>query len=213
VRGTSVVHGQAGERETDHHGSVPCHPFLAAGFHSLLSSEQAGGESSHTSPRYEERQAEAEAQAGYHHEKAEKAFPAGRTLYDPPEIGKLEKETLRTPPRRTVRERAGVGKLLVPTGGTSSFDAYIAGIIKSNWVRPSRAVVGENPRPVSVAIKIAMDGTITSWRITRGSGNGSLDDSAIKAIERSKRLPIGLPRDMGRRYYDVTIVFRLTDEA
>lgn len=130
-----------------------------------------------------------------------------------PEIGKLEKETLRSPSPPRFHERVGIGKLSVPPVGTSSFDAYIAGIIKSNWARPSRAVVGENARSTSVAIRIAMDGKITRKGITRNSGSGVLDASAMKAVEKSNPLPIGLPRDMGCRYYDVTIVFRLTEEA
>lgn len=139
--------------------------------------------------------------------------PPPERSFDVPQIGKLEKETLRSPSPPHPHERVGIGKLSVPAVGTSSFDAYIAGIIKSNWVRPSRALMGENARSTSVAIRIAMDGKITHKRITRNSGSGVLDASAMMAVERSNPLPIGLPTDMRRRYYDVTIVFRLTDEA
>ena len=74
-------------------------------------------------------------------------------------------------------------------------------------------MVGNDPPHVSVAIRIAMDGRITRTQIVRRSGIGSLDDSAVKAIQRSNPLPVGLPRDMGGRHYDVTILFRITDEA
>jgi TonB family protein len=141
------------------------------------------------------------------------SLPPSEPSSNVPEIGKLEKETLRSPSTPRFHEPAGVGKLSVPPVGTSSFDAYIAGVIKSNWVRPSRAVVGESARSTSVAIRIATDGKITRKRITRSSGSGVLDASAMRAVEMSNPLPIGLPRDMGRPYYDVTIVFRLTDEA
>jgi len=100
-----------------------------------------------------------------------------------------------------------------PGGGSYSYDAVIAGIIKSNWVRPSRAVVGENPPSVSISIRIAGDGTITRRQITHSSGIGLLDASAVKAIDNSNPLPLGLPSYISSRYYDVTIVFQVTDEV
>jgi TonB family protein len=98
-------------------------------------------------------------------------------------------------------------------GGSYSYDAVIASVVKSNWVRPSRAVVGENPPSVSISIRIAGDGTITRRQITRSSGIGLLDSSAIRAIENSNPLPLGLPSYIRGRYYDVTIVFQVTDDA
>ncbi len=142
-----------------------------------------------------------------------KPRPREDRSYDFRPLAKLEEEALPQHPLTTVREVAGPGSLSVSAEGGSSFDAYIAQIIKSNWIRPSRAVVGENPPSVSVAIRIALDGKITERRITRGSGIGLLDASAVKAIERSNPFPIGLPSYMGRRYYDVTIVFHITDEV
>ncbi|NQT83667.1 TonB family protein [bacterium] len=133
--------------------------------------------------------------------------------YDFQEITKVEREALPEFSPRTIRRNPGVSQVSVPAGVASSFDAQIASFIKSNWVRPSRAVLGEDPPTVSVAIRIAIDGRITRKRITGASGIGLLDASAVKAIERSNPLPIGLPTYMGHRHYDVTIVFRIADEA
>lgn len=135
------------------------------------------------------------------------------------EIAKLEREM--EPPPRPARGVAATGRLSVSaggtlsssTGGSFSYDALIAAVIRNNWVRPSRSVVGDDPPSVSVAIRIAIDGRITQSRVARSSGIALLDASAVKAIERSNPLPIGLPADIASRYYDVTIVFRITEEA
>lgn len=135
------------------------------------------------------------------------------------QLAKLEKEALPRPPSKGIREDGDVGKLSVSGdggssyGGSSSYDALIGGVVKSNWTRPSRAVVGDNPPCVSVAIRIALDGRITQSQVTKSSGISLLDASAVKAIEKSNPLPLGLPSYIGGRYYDVTIIFQITDEA
>lgn len=127
-------------------------------------------------------------------------------------LRKLDKETTASRPIPRVAN-SGRRDGSVSTGSSASYDAIIAGYIKSKWIRPSRAVVGDNPRPVSVAIRIAMDGKITQSQVVRRSGIDVLDFSAIQAIKKSNPLPVGLPSYMARRYYDVTIVFCVTDEA
>ncbi len=150
-----------------------------------------------------------------------KPTPRDERPYDFTPLTKLEKEKLPPLPQDRLGENAGTNRLMISategstysSGGAFSYDALIAGIIKSNWVRPSRAVVGENPRPVEVAIRIELDGKITRAKIANSSGIRLLDDSAMKAIERSSPLPIGLPSYITSRYYDVTIVFQITDEV
>lgn len=147
-------------------------------------------------------------------------------LPDVTPLKKLEKETLSPSPDEMSGERTRAARLSVLSGGNTgysggpgggggsySYDAVIASVVKSNWVRPSRVVVGENPPSVSISIRIAGDGTITRRQIAHSSGIGPLDSSAIKAIENSNPLPLGLPSYIRGRYYDVTIVFEVTDEA
>ncbi|MDP2896390.1 MAG: TonB family protein [bacterium] len=151
--------------------------------------------------------------------------PKPERLPDLAPLKRLEKETLPQPPRELSGERTPSAKLSVLSGGNTgysggpggggsySYDAVIASVVKSNWVRPSRVVVGENPPSVSISIRIAGDGAITRRQIAHSSGIGPLDSSAIKAIDNSNPLPLGLPSYIRGRYYDVTIVFEVTDEA
>lgn len=141
-----------------------------------------------------------------------KTRPPIEDFSDVREIAKLEQE--RTPASASrMRQDDVVGRFSPSGGGSSSYDALISGYIKSNWVRPSQAMVGENPPAVSVEIRIALDGRITRREVVKSSGISLLDASAVKAIERSNPLPIGVPSTMGLRYYDVTIVFRITEEV
>jgi TonB family protein len=130
----------------------------------------------------------------------------------PTPLERLEKEA--TPsPATTVRELQSEAGVSVLAGSSWSYDALVAGYIKSNWIRPSRAVVGDNPSAVKVAVRIAMNGRITESRVTKTSGVSALDASAFDAIKKSNPLPMGLPSYMARRSYDVTIVFCITDEV
>jgi TonB family protein len=92
-------------------------------------------------------------------------------------------------------------------------DDAIAAFIKSNWSRPSRAAVGEDPGPVRVDVTITKDGRIIFKGISRSSGNGALDRTAVKAIKDSGRLPRHLKSRLSVKHHDVTIVFSITDEA
>jgi len=141
-----------------------------------------------------------------------KAAPPVEYTDDIAPIPKLKKEW--TPARRRKSpQTSGARNISVAAGSSASYDAIIAGYIKSNWMRPSRAVVGNNPRPVSVAIRIAMDGKITRTRVVKSSRISVLDASALQSIKKSNPLPVGLPSYMARRYYDVTIVFCVTDDV
>ena len=95
----------------------------------------------------------------------------------------------------------------------SLLDAYIESFIKRNWNRPSQASVGDNPPPVSVAIRVTKEGRITLRGVKCRSGIRELDRSAVEAIERAGRLPRHALSSISGRYYDVTIVFRITDEV
>lgn len=130
----------------------------------------------------------------------------------PTPLKPLEKE--QAPPlARTVRERQSETGVSVLAGSSWQYDAVVAGYIKSNWIRPSRAVVGDSPPEVRVAVSIATDGRITHSRVTKSSGVSTLDASALDAIRRSNPLPMGLPSYMARRSYNVTIEFCITDEV
>jgi TonB family protein len=127
-------------------------------------------------------------------------------------IPRVDKEPLRPIPKNNDPRSEAASGAMSPHQA-SVLDAYIASFIKSNWNRPSEASVGDDPPPVSVAIRITKDGRITLRKVTCSSGIGELDRSAVRAIERSGRLPRHLLSYISGRHYDVTIVFRITDEA
>lgn len=130
--------------------------------------------------------------------------------FDLPPIDRVEPRPLRPVPTNKDR-RSDLANAAMSPNQASLLDAYIASFIKSNWNRPSEASVGDDPPPVSVAIRITKDGRITLRGVTCSSGVPELDRSAVRAIERSGRLPRHLLSYISGRHYDVTIVFRITD--
>lgn len=130
----------------------------------------------------------------------------------PKPVERLQKEATPSSATSVRRLPQGTG-VSVLAGSSWQYDALVASYIKDNWIRPSRAVVGDSPPAVKVAISIATDGRITQSRVTKTSGVSTLDASALDAIRRSNPLPIGLPSYMARRSYNVTIEFCVTDEV
>ena len=132
---------------------------------------------------------------------------------NPPKlVDRLKKEKV-PPSVRAARAIPGEAGVSVLAGTSWQYDSLVASYIKSNWIRPSRAVVGDSPPAVKVAIRIATDGRITKSQVAESSGVSALDASALDAIRRSNPLPMRLPSYMARRSYDVTIEFCITDEV
>jgi TonB family protein len=65
---------------------------------------------------------------------------------------------------------------------------------------------------VEVTVRVNRDGTITSRRVTRASGNPLMDDSVRKATDLVDRLP-PLPATFGGYYKDIVVEFELTRGA
>lgn len=90
-------------------------------------------------------------------------------------------------------------------GLSSGYQAKVIAKVKPNIVF-TEAVDG-NPR-ADVEVRIALDGTITSQRLLKSSGNKAWDDAVIKAIVRTETMP----RDTDGRVPPVMILeFRVRD--
>ncbi len=131
--------------------------------------------------------------------------------FDYTPLDRVEKERIR--PVQTNERPSDIVSEGMSAHQASLLDAYIESFIKRNWNRPSQASVGDNPPPVSVAIRVTKEGRITLRGVSRRSGIRELDRSAVQAIERSGRLPRHVLSSISGRHYDVTIVFRITDEV
>jgi len=96
-------------------------------------------------------------------------------------------------------------KLKGPGGGGLPYGNFLSAVQKiyeDAWTPPA----GAPSSTVSVTITIARDGTILSAHITDGSGNGSLDSSVQKALDRVRAVP-ALPEGETRESRTVTIGF------
>jgi colicin import membrane protein len=72
-------------------------------------------------------------------------------------------------------------------GPSANYLGRIAAILKRNLTQIDP--VPGNPA-VEVEIRTAPDGTILSWRVTKVSGSQAWDDSVLRAIEKTGRLPV-----------------------
>ena len=72
------------------------------------------------------------------------------------------------------------------SGPTPGYGAKVAARIKPNIVFTESAP--GNPR-AEVEVRTLPDGTITSRRITKSSGNPAWDDAVLRAIDRTATLP------------------------
>jgi colicin import membrane protein len=71
-------------------------------------------------------------------------------------------------------------------GPSANYLGRVAAILKRNLTQLDP--VPGNPA-VEVEIKCAPDGTILSWNVTKGSGAQAWDESVLRAIEKTGRLP------------------------
>jgi TonB family protein len=84
------------------------------------------------------------------------------------------------------------------------YDSYIGIQLKKNWARPT----AEGTLFTLVSVRILADGTVQFVRISRSSGNSSMDQSVVDAVQSVKKLgnppPPGLPNP-----YDRVVRFEL----
>ncbi len=82
--------------------------------------------------------------------------------------------------------------------------------IRSSWILPEGVATGEKLLAV-IGIRIASDGNIEEYWVEKRSGNDYYDQSAIRAIRKSRRLP-ALPEDLGNEPLEVGVNFRYPPE-
>lgn len=76
------------------------------------------------------------------------------------------------------------------------------------WVHPPEAVNWDRRQFATVVIKVARNGEIVAVRLLTPSGNRSMDESALAAVESVGRLP-PLPEGLGGATADITVNFQL----
>ena len=86
--------------------------------------------------------------------------------------------------------------------------ALIQRCLYDAWSQPSATEAGR--AEVEVTIGLGPDGTITSRRLAKSSGNGAMDQSVMAAVNAVSKIP-GLSPAFIRRRSTVTIVFRIKD--
>jgi colicin import membrane protein len=100
---------------------------------------------------------------------------------------------------------SSTGTAKVASGPTSGYGAKVRAKVKPNIVFTEAA--DGNPK-AEVEVRSALDGTITSQRLLKSSGNKAWDDAVIKAIDRTETMP----RDTDGRVPPVMILeFRVRD--
>ena len=98
------------------------------------------------------------------------------------------------------------------SGGNSDspvawYYAMVRQIMYEAWVQPSGLANAGNPT-ADITIRVQRDGTISSWDLTRSSGNSLMDESVKKAVQSVHRLRPLPPQFIGGSH-DITIQFEL----
>ncbi len=103
----------------------------------------------------------------------------------------------------------GSGSGLGAGGVGSAMEVYnglIGYHIQKNWAFSEQLARGQGNLETRVGIKISSNGEIIDIWIDKKSGNQYLDESAIRAIQKSNPLP-PLPREIGLSDYKVGFIF------
>jgi len=90
-------------------------------------------------------------------------------------------------------------------GPSASYAGRLAALFRRNVVYPGGVeTIAGNPE-AEVQVKVSPTGTILSARLVKSSGNPMWDEAAVRAIERSERIP---PDEDGRYVSDFTVGMR-----
>lgn len=76
-----------------------------------------------------------------------------------------------------------------PGGGGPAYANYeqvVKSVYFHAWIAPAESEISDEDATVRVAVTIARDGTVLSGRITRASGQGAVDASVRRTLERVK---------------------------
>jgi protein TonB len=159
--------------------------------------------------------------------------PPSRDIPEPPkikkpaEIKKSEKKITRpdTPPPPKPMTPEEIRKLLardLPTtpapgavAGNPSELAWYYELVKQRmyqaWTQPGE-LSGAAGLQTEVSIRVERDGAIIRREMVRSSGNATMDDSVMKAVQSVSRLK-PLPEAIPGRFKDITVVFELSGAA
>jgi colicin import membrane protein len=101
--------------------------------------------------------------------------------------------------------RESTGTAMRSSGPSASYAGRLAALFQRNVVYPGGVdtIVG-NPQAV-VQVRVSPTGEIMSARLSKSSGNPSWDEAAVRAIERSERIP---PDVDGRYVNDFLVEMR-----
>jgi colicin import membrane protein len=81
------------------------------------------------------------------------------------------------------------GTAMRSSGPSASYAGRLAAIFKRNVVYPGGVeTITGNPE-ADIQVRVSPTGDILSARLVRSSGNPSWDEAAVRAIERSERIP------------------------
>ncbi len=98
--------------------------------------------------------------------------------------------------------RGSAQKSSGPRGNSTTYGAIVRAAIKPNVVFTDD-IVG-NPM-ATIEVRLTLDGTVISQRLTKSSGNKEWDEAAIKAIIRTAVMP----RDIDGRIPDTTLILEM----
>lgn len=90
----------------------------------------------------------------------------------------------------------------------SEVDAAIIAAFRTHWVLPEGLNSSVVQRTVEMDVSILRDGGVTAILLAKPSGSAALDVSALRAAERIKKLPVGLPSKFLGDRYEVRMHFR-----
>ena len=100
---------------------------------------------------------------------------------------------------------SATGSAAQASGPSASYAARVRASIKPNVVFTEQPA--SNPT-VEIEVRIAPDGTISSRRVIKGSGNNAWDEAVLNAIDKTA----AMPRDIdGRIHSPLVIVYRYRD--
>lgn len=101
--------------------------------------------------------------------------------------------------------REATGTATRSTGPSATYAGRLAALFQRNVVFPGGVeTISGNPEAL-VQVKVSPTGTILSARLVKSSGNPAWDEAAVRAIERSERIP---PDEDGRYVLDFPVNMR-----
>jgi colicin import membrane protein len=101
--------------------------------------------------------------------------------------------------------REATGSATSSSGPSATYAGRLAALFQRNVVFPGGVdTIAGNPE-AEVQVKVSPTGTILNVRLARSSGNPSWDEAAVRAIERSERIP---PDENGRYVLDFPVKMR-----